>query len=373
MAHAFILAGEVSGDKLAASLMRAQSQKITKWTGVGGPAMAAEGLEAIANYEELHIIGICDALLSYRRLKHLLNHIVTTICEARPAVIYTVDSKGFSLKLAQTLRSKMKEQGWSAPIIHMVAPTIWAYGAGRKDVFAQAFDEMLCLFPQEAPLWDDTNLKTHFIGHPAAYQARIPSRHKDDICQLLLLPGSRKSEIEACLPTFLDAVTRLSSHFACEMTIATTEAMAPLLTKIVENQTIPISISIVTGRDSFQQAVGTSHLMMAASGTVTLETALSGLPGVTAYRLNWLTTLIMKQRFKLADPILPNILLGKALYPFFLNQDAKAELLAQHLAQMWQNYPEVISHHQEAAKQLQKALTGKYASFEDAIQQALSH
>ena len=371
MAHAFILAGEVSGDKLAASLMRAQSQKITKWTGVGGPAMAAEGLEAIANYEQLHIIGVWDALLSYRRLKQLLNHIVTTICKTRPEVIYTVDSKGFSLKLAQTLRAEMKEQGWSAPIIHMVAPTIWAYGAGRKDVFAEAFDEMLCLFPQEAPLWDDTNLKTHFIGHPAAYQATIPSRHKDDICQLLLLPGSRKSEIEACLPTFLDAVTRLSSHFACEMTIATTEAMAPLVRKMVENQAV--AISIVTGRESFQQAVGAAHLMMAASGTVTLETALAGLPGVTAYRLNWLTTLIMKQRFQLADPILPNILLGKALYPFFLNQEAKADVLAQQLTQMWQNYPEVIAHHYEAGKQLQKALTGEYASFEDAIQQALSH
>ena len=371
MAHAFILAGEVSGDKLAASLMRAQSQKITKWTGMGGPAMAAEGLESIANYEELHIIGVWDALLSYRRLKQLLNHIVTTICETRPEVIYTVDSKGFSLKLAQILRAKMKEQGWSAPIIHMVAPTIWAYGAGRKDVFAEAFDEMLCLFPQEAPLWDDTNLKTHFIGHPAAYQATIPSRHKDEFCQLLLLPGSRKSEIEACLPIFLAALARLSSRFACEVTIATTEAMAPLLTKIVENQAIPISI--VTGRESFQQAVGAAHLMMAASGTVTLETALAGLPGVTAYRLNWLTTLIMKQRFKLADPILPNILLGKALYPFFLNQDAKADVLAQHLASMWEDYPNVISYHQEAAKQLQEALTGEHSSFEDAIYQALSH
>ena len=78
--------------------MRAQSQKITKWTGVGGPAMAAEGLETIANYEQLHIIGVWDALLSYRRLKQLLNHIVTTICKTRPEVIYTVDSKGFSLK-----------------------------------------------------------------------------------------------------------------------------------------------------------------------------------------------------------------------------------------------------------------------------------
>ena len=132
----------------------------------GWPFYGGGGVKSIANYEQLHIIGIWDALLSYRRLKQLLNHIVTTICKTRPEVIYTVDSKGFSLKLAQTLRAEMKEQGWSAPIIHMVAPTIWAYGAGRKNVFAEAFDEMLCLFPQEAPLWDDTNLKTHLLVTP---------------------------------------------------------------------------------------------------------------------------------------------------------------------------------------------------------------
>lgn len=370
MAHAFILAGEVSGDKLAASLMRAQSKTITRWTGMGGPAMAAEGLVSIADYEQLHIIGVWDALLAYQRLKKLLNHLVTTICDTRPDVIYTVDSKGFSLKLAQKLRARMKEQGWSAPIIHMVAPTIWAYGAGRKTAFAEAFDEMLCLFPQEAPLWDDTNLKAHFIGHPAAYHANRPVRHKDEICQLLVLPGSRKGEIDACLPPFLAAVQRLSSQFACEVTIATTNAMAPHLSKMIAKKTIPLSI--VTGPDSFQKAVGASHLMMAASGTVTLETALAGLPGVTAYRLNWLTTMIMKQRFKLADPILPNILLDKALYPFFLNQDAKADVIAQQLAGMWEAYPSIHAHHHEEAERLQKMLTGGHASFEDAIAQALS-
>ena len=139
---------------------------------------------------------------------------------------------------------------------------------------------------------------------------------------------------------------------------------------MVENQAV--AISIVTGRESFQQAVGASHLMMAASGTVTLETALAGLPGVTAYRLNWLTTLIMKQRFQLADPIFAQYSPWKGPLSLLLNQEAKADVLAQHLAQMWQNYPEVIAHHYEAGKQLQEALAGEYASFEDAIQQALS-
>lgn len=372
MARAFIIAGEPSGDKLAATLMKAAQPEITSWSGIGGPQMEAQGLPASDDYETLHIIGAIQALRQFSALKALLKRLVDEAAALRPDYIFTIDSKGFSLRFAKDIKKRMEEEGWHAPIIHMVAPTIWYYGAGRKTAFETHFDAMLCLFPMEPPLFDKTALKTIFIGHPAAYVSKAQQRHieQDKPLHLALLPGSRRSEVAALLPTFLRSAASLKKYNDMVITIATLphlEAMVRRYCKMID-----VKAEIVTGEAALMKTLHSSHFMMASSGTMTLETALSALPGLVGYKLNWLMTQIMRWRVKQPDPILPNIILGKPVYPFFLNQQVESLKLSAASTILLTNYETKQQEHFEQANILQKMLVTDAPDFQSAISNALT-
>ena len=129
----FILAGEASGDQLAAHIMRAVNNAYEKphWIGVGGRFMQAKGLESWVDMETLSVMGFDDALKAYRRLSSLADDLVEQVVKARPRLILTVDNKGFAIRFASRLKRRMKAVGWSVPIIHCVAPTVWAWGSCR--------------------------------------------------------------------------------------------------------------------------------------------------------------------------------------------------------------------------------------------------
>ena len=133
-APVFILAGEPSGDRLAASLMRAINDAWGRqqWIGVGGPAMTAQGLAGAHAMDSLTVMGFGAALTAYPRLSRFADRLVDEIMAARPRLVMTVDVKGFSLRLAARLKRRMAAEGWSAPIIHTVAPTVWAWGRWRR-------------------------------------------------------------------------------------------------------------------------------------------------------------------------------------------------------------------------------------------------
>ena len=146
----YIIAGDTSADLLAARLMRAVQLDIGKlinWIGVGGEQMQKQGLETSAPMSSLSVIGILDAMTSYNRLLKIAKEQVAQIMTARPKAIFTVDTKQFSLKFAMLLRKEMDKAGWHVPIIQLVAPTVWAWGAWRATKFENAFDRILCLFP----------------------------------------------------------------------------------------------------------------------------------------------------------------------------------------------------------------------------------
>ena len=148
-APVFILAGEPSGDQLAASIMDAVEARFGSqtWFGVGGPQMRERGFESEAEMAQLSVMGFGAALSAYPRLSALAHGLVERIIEARPRAVITVDAKGFSLRLVARLKKRMAATGWSAPVIHVVAPTVWAWGAWRAKAVARAVDGLLCLFP----------------------------------------------------------------------------------------------------------------------------------------------------------------------------------------------------------------------------------
>ena len=141
-APVFILAGEPSGDRLAASLMKAVNDRFGQqsWIGVGGSAMRAEGLVGDIDMEALTVFGFGAALAAYPRLSRLADRLVADIVKARPRLVVTVDVKGFSLRLAKRLKRRMSQLGWSAPVVHCVAPTVWAWGEWRRHRVARSVD-----------------------------------------------------------------------------------------------------------------------------------------------------------------------------------------------------------------------------------------
>ncbi|MEL0211649.1 MAG: hypothetical protein VW891_13905, partial [Novosphingobium sp.] len=147
----FILAGEPSGDRLGASLMRAITARYGKkrWIGTGGPAMREQGLKSHFPMEELTVFGFGAAVRAYPRLSRRLDMLVELIVAEKPDIIVTVDAKGFAVRLAERLRRRLAGTEAPPPMIHTVAPTIWAWGHWRGNRFAHAFDGMLCLFPFE--------------------------------------------------------------------------------------------------------------------------------------------------------------------------------------------------------------------------------
>ena len=363
---AYILAGEPSGDQLAACLMRAQKPLIARWHGIGGPLMIDEGLEASQSYEALQIIGLGAALKSYARLKKLMSQLLDEASTLRPDVIFTIDAKAFSLRFAKALRKRMQDEGWSAPIIQMVAPTIWAYGAGRRHAFEDAFDAMLCLFPMERSLFDEEKLKLGFIGHPAAYE-EVRARRQSG--KLLLLPGSRNSEIETLLPVFLDAAKGLLHTHGLSVTIASVPHKVQTVRDITDYK--GVKAEIISGTNALKEAMADHDVMIAASGTVTLEAALSALPGIAAYRLNPLLGQFMRARFYHPDPVLPNIILQQTLYPFYFQRDVTAANMQQAVSEILQNYDAATANSLQKSQILRSQLRTDANSFEAAITQAL--
>ena len=207
----FILAGEPSGDQLAAHIMRAINHNYQSplWIGVGGALMKEEGLSSLVDIETMSIMGFGNAILAYRRLSELADRLVEQVILARPRVVLTIDNKGFLSVLRRGYGRRMVAVGWSAPIIHCVAPTVWAWGGWRAKKFANTFDGLLCLFPFEPEYSRYSHLDAYFIGHPEAFknfqQKKWVKGQKSESRQIVLLPGSRHSEIRLILPEMLVA------------------------------------------------------------------------------------------------------------------------------------------------------------------------
>ena len=342
-APVFILAGEPSGDQLAASIMDAVEGRFGKqnWFGIGGPLMQERGLASEAEMAQLSLMGFGAALSAYPRLSALANRLVQRIIEARPRAVITVDAKGFSLRLSARLKQRMAAEGWSAPVIHVVAPTVWAWGAWRAKSVARAVDRLLCLFPFEVDYFTPHGLAAHFIGHPEAFNAALMPRVGDNredgndrsvAKRLLLLPGSRRSEIRRLVPMMRDAHALLAADGTEDSGVAATLVTVPhLRDEVAAALGADSGIEIVSGRDAFYQHLHQADAMMAASGTVTLQTALAGVPGVTCYRTSGLSAMIGRRLVRMDRVILPNALLRREVYPFLFQEEATPARLAAHV------------------------------------------
>lgn len=377
----FILAGEPSGDQLAAKIMGAIDGAYGRqdWFGIGGAQMQAAGLRPEGDMEQLSVIGFGAALTAYPRLSRLADQLVARVTEAKPRAILTVDAKGFSLRFALRLKRRMAEAGWWAPIIHTVAPTVWAWGEWRAASAARAIDGLLCLFPFEPAYFTAHGVRAHFIGHPEAFNPALEVKDaarnvsavdkRGEGKRLLLLPGSRRSEIKRILPIIRDAALQVTKTGAktgaktgkIEISLATMPHLVEQVTAVLGS---PTPISVVSGREAFYTHLHAADAVMAASGTVTLQTALAGVAGVTCYRTSALSALIGRRLVKMDRVILPNALLDRDVYPFLFQQAATPHALAK-MTVLALNQERTKMH--QTAAELRGLLRGGAADFETLV------
>ncbi|MGH7035973.1 MAG: lipid-A-disaccharide synthase [Stellaceae bacterium] len=331
----YLVAGEPSGDLLGGRLMtalRERTQGEVRFAGTGGETMAAQGLVSRVPLSELAIMGVAEVLPSARRIFRRVAETVADIAAQQPAALVTIDSSGFTWRIAQRLR----RQGETLPLIHYVAPMVWAWRAGRARRMARWYDHLLALLPFEPPYFTAVGLSCAYVGHPVVESgadggdgAGFRRRHgiAAEAPLLTLLPGSRRGEVGTLLPIFRESIARLlPRHPGLRIVVPTSEIVASRVAREVERWPVP-SI-VLRGAAEKYDAFAASNAALAASGTVALELAMARLPAVIAYRINPLTHAYVSRVVKVDYANLVNVILEREAVPELLQYDCTPEKLA---------------------------------------------
>ena len=333
MTRIFIIAGEASGDVLGFRLMqalRAQNPAVT-FSGIGGARMAEAGLVSIFPMQELALMGLAEILPNLLKLKKRLAQTIEAIRVQKPDILLTIDSPGFTLRV-------LKAVGTSGPKrVHYVAPQVWAWRQERVKHFPGLWEELLCLLPFEPEFFAQHGLHPVFTGHPVlesgadkgdAVRFRAIHNLNPDAVPLVLMPGSRVTETRRLLPVFKDTLTLLQPQFPGLTPVL---AAASGIAEAVAAHTAdwPVKPIIVRDVSARYDAFAAAKAALTKSGTSTLELAMAGVPMAVTYRVNPISAAIGRRLIKVPYVAMINLLAGRALVPELLQEDCRADRLAQ--------------------------------------------
>lgn len=336
----YLAAAEASGDRLGAGLMSALKRKEPKvrFAGVGGDAMQAQGLESQYPISELAAFGFAEVIQGFSRLKRRINETADAIVSRRPAAVVLIDSFGFSFQVAKRVRARAP----GIPIIKYVGPQVWVWRHGRAKAMRPYFDHTLALFPFEPEV--HRNLggpPCTYVGHPlleALPQLRAgpddTARREAEPPVLIVMPGSRRSELRSLMATFGEAVTVLSqARGPFELVLPTLPDIEAQVRGAAATWQVQPRI-VVTEAEKFA-AMRRARVAIAASGTATLELALAQVPHVGAYRVRWWEAAIGRLMVKVKMALLPNILLNERVVPELLQEDCTAARIVDAAAPLF--------------------------------------
>ncbi|MEK9969593.1 MAG: lipid-A-disaccharide synthase [Ferrovibrio sp.] len=336
-----LLAGEPSGDALGAALMRALRDETgdqVAFSGTGGALMEAEGLHSLFPISDMAIMGVVELLPKARFLLKRIDQAAQFLLADPPDVVVTVDSPGYTRRVMQRV------PGRSFPIVHYVAPTVWAWRPGRARRLSRLCNHLLALLPFEPPYFETVGLPTTFVGHPAvetiaaARKAEAEaeksgqgfrSRHNiaAGVRVMAVMPGSRRGEVRKLLPVFTEVLIRLKEQGqALHLVIPTVETVAELVKEALPS--LPFPATVLETAPERYAAMLAADVALAASGTATLELGLAGTPTVLAYRINPISAAIMRRFIKIPYVGLVNILQQKIVMPEFLQENCTADRIA---------------------------------------------
>jgi lipid-A-disaccharide synthase len=340
----YLIAGEPSGDLLGSRLMRALKHK-TKgqitFMGVGGETMHDEGLKFLFDIRDLAVMGLFEVIPSIPKILGHLNEIMADIQKKKPDIIMTIDSYSFSIRV----HKKLKKLNLGIPHVHCVAPQVWAWKKGRAKILHKYIDHLFCLLPNEEKYFKPYGLKTTFIGHPVieggadkgsatAFRKKYHLKNKTKV--LTLLPGSRKNEVSRLMPVFKEVCEKLSQTYPdLFVVIPSVKTVAPTVCDMVKRWHIPHTI--IMGEKKRYDAFAASDVAIAASGTVSLELSLAGVPHLIAYRVHPITGWMAKKLLKIRFVNLINLLQNKEVIPELLQDNCTVEKIYQQTQKLLQN------------------------------------
>ncbi|MEI7720664.1 MAG: lipid-A-disaccharide synthase [Verrucomicrobiota bacterium] len=335
----YLVAGEASGDRLAADLLRElKKNPKLKAYGVGGPMLKAAGQEQSLNLAKHAVVGLTDVLKNLPKFLKIFREVKHEIAEVNPDVVILVDYPGFNLRLAKALHGQR-----NAPaIVYYVSPQVWAWKAGRAKLMERILDRLLVIFPFEVDWFAKhaPKLKTKWVGHPLAdrWIAQAKEGPKDEIPCVALLPGSRAKEIAKHWPVLLQTAQRIvrEQKNVTFMTLATDHEMRQKLEEEWARQPMSgVSLDILSGQSLTQ--LTRCSLAIVASGTATLECAMAGLPMLVIYKTSWLTYWLGRFLIQLPYLSMVNVLAGEKVVPEFLQGAMEPERLAKAALQILRN------------------------------------
>ncbi len=335
-----LVAAEASGDALGAELARALKRRLgadkVRFVGVGGVQMAREGVKSPFDIRQLSILGLFEGLMAYPRVVARANETAALAAREKPDIAVLINSWGFNLRVAARLRRLDPD----LPLVKYVGPQVWASRPGRARTLARAVDHLLAIHSFDAPYFEKAGLKTTFVGNPslardlsaangARLRALIGAGPETPI--LLILPGSRPSEIKRVMPAFEDAARRLLAERPDLRVVA---PLSPTVAEQVKARLArwPHHADIIEDEALKFDAMKAATVALACSGTVTTELALAGCPMVVAYRVGAITYALLKPLIRTPFITLFNIAAGKAVAPELIQADCNGAALAQALA-----------------------------------------
>lgn len=336
-----LVAAEASGDALGAELARALKARLgadhVRFVGVGGAQMAREGVKSPFDISELSILGLFEGLMAYPRVVKRAKETAVLAAREKPDVAVLIDSWGFNLRVAHRLR-KLDPK---LPLVKYVGPQVWASRPGRAKTLAKAVDHLLAIHSFDAPYFEAAGLKTTFVGNPAlsrdlsgADGARLRSAidAEPDAQILLILPGSRRSEIARVMPAFEDAAAHLLDE---RPDLRIVVPVAPTVADQVKARLAAWAhpAEIIEDEGLKYDAMKAATVALACSGTVTTELALAGCPMVVAYKVGAITYTLLKPLIRTPYITLLNIAAGEAVAPEMIQRDCNGPALAAVLAE----------------------------------------
>ncbi|OFW81398.1 MAG: lipid-A-disaccharide synthase [Alphaproteobacteria bacterium RIFCSPLOWO2_01_FULL_40_26] len=372
----FIIAGEASGDLLGSKLISEIKLQHTasEFIGVGGKLMQEQGLVSIFPMEELSVMGFLEVLPHLSKLLRRINQTAEIIVKEKPDFVISIDSPDFNFRVMKKLQNFN-----SAKKIHLIAPSVWAYRAGRAQKISKLYDLLLCVLPFEPAYFEKHGLKTVFIGHPLISNApdftkkeaeNLKFRQKyllkkDDII-IALTPGSRESEVQKIFPEFIGAVNLLAEKKPnLKVIIPLVEKTRELvyeMAKTLKVEYFPIE------QEEKEMALFASDFALAKSGTNTLEFSLHSVPIIVAYKINCLTHFLFKMMVRIKFANLINLIMHEEIIPEMLQKNCDAKKISIVLKNL-------ISDKKSCARQIEKSkialkLMG-FGSHENHIQKAV--
>lgn len=371
----FVLAGEASGDQLGGAIMKhlKDIEPEVSFEGVGGISMKGQGLESLMPMEELCVMGIWEIIDHLPRLLKLINGMVEEIESRQPDILFTIDLPDFNFRVAQ----KLKKRGiFKGKIIHCVAPTVWAWRAGRAKKIAGFLDGLMCLFPFEPPYFEKHGLQTVFVGHPLVEKAqdldpiedyRALNNISKETPVLAVMFGSRATEFKTHAPIFADAIKLVQEQ------IPDLEIIAPTLphlefevTELLSDCGVPSSVVLLESKKV--SAMRAADVALAVSGTIALELAYARVPHIIGYKTNIFTWMILKLMVKTKYAHLANIILDKPAVPEYLQFACTSENLATGILKLFQDTDAVQAQRDEFSLLYNSLMTKEAMPAEKAAQ-----